>query len=504
VVDKVLIANITAQKLKYGVRGYRSVRASITNLVAADSVRGLKTMLVDISNPLEMERYNARAVSDPRSEIQNKDAIDRIYAALKPQYLVLLDGPDVIPHIHLNNPIPSDKDRGIPSDLPYASDERLSTRDAAKYAAVTRVVGRIPGVTGTNDPTYLAAQIKFAAAFKSRNKEDYLSHFAISTYLWRDSTALSVDNVFRTTEVKTSPPTDSRSIRRSLGRLTHFINCHGRHNDPNFYGQRGSRIIESMTSDTVAGTIQRNTIVSSECCFGAQLFSPSSAKGKLPIATAYLNAGAIGFFGSTTTAYGAATKNGGADLMAQFFLINALGGASLGRACLQARQKFIYSQKMENPVNLKTVAQFVLLGDPSLQPVRGEQDKDFADYINQGEMRRTRRVALVAAGNAAASASGFPGRKLRVRHSTLHGLVRRIAQQKGYDHGSKAIATYEIVGGERYAEAMKGRKVQQKVFVAWRQESARGRYNNGIRLTRLLVAHSQNDRLTEVSEYVRR
>ena len=44
-------------------------------------------------------------------------------------------------------------------------------------------------------------------------------------------------------------------------------------------------------------------------------------------------------------------------------------GASLGRAALQARQDFASSSATLDPVDLKTIAQFNLLGDPSITPV---------------------------------------------------------------------------------------------------------------------------------------
>jgi hypothetical protein len=47
-----------------------------------------------------------------------------------------------------------------------------------------------------------------------------------------------------------------------------------------------------------------------------------------------------------------------------------LAGASLGRAVLEARQQYAASMTDLDPVDLKTLAQFNLLGDPSIHPVR--------------------------------------------------------------------------------------------------------------------------------------
>lgn len=46
-----------------------------------------------------------------------------------------------------------------------------------------------------------------------------------------------------------------------------------------------------------------------------------------------------------------------------------LGGASLGLAALMARQQFVDRTSQMDAVDLKTLAQFYLLGDPSVHPI---------------------------------------------------------------------------------------------------------------------------------------
>jgi hypothetical protein len=47
-----------------------------------------------------------------------------------------------------------------------------------------------------------------------------------------------------------------------------------------------------------------------------------------------------------------------------------LEGASLGRAALQARQDFAQSSPNLDPMDIKTLAQFSLLGDPAVVPIK--------------------------------------------------------------------------------------------------------------------------------------
>lgn len=78
---------------------------------------------------------------------------------------------------------------------------------------------------------------------------------------------------------------------------------------------------------------------------------------------------AIAFLGSTTIAYGPADSQGLADLITQYFIKSILNGASAGRALLEARQRFLTASGPQlDPYELKTLAQFNLLGDPSLHP----------------------------------------------------------------------------------------------------------------------------------------
>jgi len=507
--DKILVTSCVALEKKYK-KGLQLVLDAVHDLIAADKDHGLTTELIDISDRAKMKTLKGKAVISLGNERQCKDAVDAIYASAKPDYLVLVDGPDVVPHLTLNNPTAGDGDAEVPSDLPYASETAYTSRDPAKYAAVTRVVGRIPGVTGAAKPDFIVKQLKAAAAHKSRKRADYIDHFAISAQVWDVSTALSVENVFGSNVINSSPPVGSPNVRTLLAPLSHFINCHGAEVDPQFYGQKGNNYPVAMATADVANGAKRNAIVAAECCYGAQLFDPEQTGNALPISNSYLDAGAIAFLGSTTIAYGPAEGNGAADLLTQYFMINVLAGSSLGRAFLEARQKFVQVQKMEDPVNVKTLAQFILLADPSLQPCRdvgpgAEADPKVVDFP---AARKVRRVALVAAGKAAVDSSGFPGKKVLRPARSLHNLVRKLARKRGFRTRTQDMTSFHVVGGAHYGLEMKNRGVQQKVVLVVKHRPAPARIarKKGRILpeTRILVAHAQDNRVTEIAEYVRR
>jgi hypothetical protein len=296
-----------------------------------------------------------------------KTKIDQAFtAAGRPEYLVILGGPDVVPHQQLTNPA-GDDDAKVPSDLPYACEAKAGTR-VSSFVVASRAVGRIPDLPDGKDPARLVALLGRAAQWKPLGRKDYGSFFGLSTAEWQQSTTMSVQALFgHTARVRLSPQEGPAWKRADLSGRAHFINCHGAPADPQFYGQSGAAYPVAHHSPRLSGLVKPGTVVAAECCYGAELYDPEG--GAAGICSTYLAEGAIGFLGSTTIAYGPADSNGSADLLCRFFLEEVLNGASLGRALLVARQRFAREASPLSPIDLKTVAQFHLLGDPSLHPV---------------------------------------------------------------------------------------------------------------------------------------
>jgi Peptidase family C25 len=370
-VDKLILTNRSVLKAKYGT-GLSKIDAALKALVAADKARDLATKVVDLGDAVQMKALKAPAVKDSTDPAQNKAAIDGVYNASTPDYVVLLGAIDVIPHQDVRNPVyspPDDDDRYAFGDLPYACDKPYG-REAADFTGPTRVVGRIPDLNGGTDPAYIVGLLSAAASWAGRPRSQYERPFGITAWVWRGSTGLSLKAVFGSaTDLKTIPPGGPSWPAPYFSRRSHFINCHGAPVDFHFYGQKGTDYPPSLDATLVAGKVAQGTVVAAECCYGAQLYAPKKAKGQAGISSTYLAGGAHGFFGSSTIAYGPANGNGSADLICQFFLKHILEGASLGRAALQARQDFARSAATLDPTDLKTLAQFSLLGDPSITPV---------------------------------------------------------------------------------------------------------------------------------------
>ena len=143
------------------------------------------------------------------------------------------------------------------------------------------------------------------------------------------------------TTLTLAPPNGPRHPAGRLAPLAHFINCHGGQADPAFYGEKGNSQPESLTSNTITRKIKHGTVAAVECCYGAELYNSVTLSLPMPICQRYLLQGAYGYFGSSTIAYGPEEGNGAADLITQYFLLSVRDGASLGRAALVARQRFV-------------------------------------------------------------------------------------------------------------------------------------------------------------------
>jgi hypothetical protein len=462
--DKIIVTNLGALKKKYGANGLAKIRAAVKALISADKARGLQTRLIALDRASDMKKVHGSRVSAADNCQQNKKAIDAIYATLRPDYLLILGAIDVVPHQDVINPAfgGEDVDQYAYGDIPYACEEPYS-QQADRFIGPTRVVGRLPDVTGGTDPAYLIGLLETAAMWKSLTREDYSDYFAISADKWKNSTALSVQKVFGSSKnLNLSPPRGPKWTDATLGRRSHFINCHGGQADPQFYGQKGQEYPIAHQAALVAGKITEGTVAAIECCYGGELYDPNLlVPVQAGICNTYLAGKACGFFASSTIAYGPAKGNGSADLLCQYFLRRVLAGASIGRAALEARQEFAQAGPDLDPFDIKTLAQFSLFGDPSIQPVAaptphtavataklkgvprtgGDQD-NFAGAVARGE----RRKQLLAKGTFIRANQRVASRTPRARvPGSVLATLRRLARKSNM-HAPK-ILSFRIVGG---------------------------------------------------------
>jgi len=463
--DKIIITNMGALKEKYHEK-FGRVEQAIQRLIAADQKRGLDTKLVAIDSASDMSAVHGDAVKEKEDQRAVKKAVDAVFDAYEPDYIVILGAQDIVPHQDLKNPAydpGGDDDKVVPSDIPYACEAPYSNKPG-DFVGPTRVVGRIPDLVRSSDPAYLVSLLGTAARHKTRTRADYQKYFSVSAEVWKDSTALSLTTIFGSSaSMATSPPKGPSWTNAELGRRVHFINCHGSPEDPNFYGQRGRSYPIAHKAEKLIKKIMNGTVIAVECCYGAQLYDPADADMQPGICSTYLKDGAYGFFGSSTIAYGPSEGNGQADLICQYFIDEVLDGASLGEATLKARHRFAQAYTHVDPTDLKTMVQFHLFGDPSVHPVgaaphalaRTKAFKQaFRERQNTKGTRRLRRERAARTGTNLGNSLGTPN----LSDEALPGEVKTVLESVAQESGIKSFGAQSFTvnyPGEAMVETMK-------------------------------------------------
>jgi len=220
------------------------------------------------------------------------------------------------------------------------------------------------------------------------------------------------------------------------------------------------------------------TVIAVECCYGAELYDPADSDMHAGICSTYLRDGAYGYFGSSTIAYGPSEGNGQADLICQYFLDEVLNGSSLGDAVLRARHRFAGAYTHMDPVDLKTLVQFVLLGDPSIHAVgavphalaRAKAFKQaFPARQNVKGTRRLRREKTARTGTNLAGSLGAAGKSGEAVPPAVATVLESAAKESGIVSFAMRSFTVSFPGGamkglmKRFVETRAGRGVHMLI-----------------------------------------
>ena len=103
--NKIIVSNFGQLSKKYG-GGLAAIRKAVQSLVKADKARGIVTKVIALDDAAQMKKLKAPVVKKAGSARENKRAIDGVYKALQPDYLMILGAIDVVPHQPMTNPKP--------------------------------------------------------------------------------------------------------------------------------------------------------------------------------------------------------------------------------------------------------------------------------------------------------------------------------------------------------------------------------------------------------------
>ena len=416
---KLSVTARSALQAKYAAADLKRIDAALKAWTKAEKARGITTVHVALDSAADMKAHGLKALQVPLTSTAAKEAIDALAKKLVPDYIVIVGGDDVVPYFRLRNPAfepgpEGDPDQIVFSDNPYATARPFNARSSKSYLVPDRVVGRLPDLPagkGKGDPTTLLAALATATKWKPQPRSFFKDIYATSTATWKAAGVAMMKYLeFPEADLMVAPPTKDANptARKRLARPVHMTKCHGDDPDSRFFGESlGHAFPPVLSSPTLATRVKPGALVAAVCCYGAGIFAPSNPLAKprgshaLPMAAAYLHAGALAFMGSTKIAYVGDEAPLCADWIVASYLKKALNGASLGRAMLEAKQDFLADLKRQgatpDTADEKTMIEFVLLGDPAIHPVASTVPLP----AQKGRMAAARRATLRAQRRAA-------------------------------------------------------------------------------------------------------
>lgn len=147
----------------------------------------------------------------------------------------------------------------------------------------------------------------------------------------------------------------------------------------------------------------------------------------------------------------------------QYFIDEVLNGASLGEATLKARHTFAETYSHVDPADLKTMAQFHLLGDSSIHAVQAVPhalartrtfEEAFRERQNTRGTRRLRRERAARTGTNLRRSLGTPKRSDEASPREVERVLRSAAQESGLE-SFRAQSFRVTYPGEAMVETMK-------------------------------------------------
>lgn len=497
---KALITNKSALISKYGLSNFDLLMAAIDAWIAKDRTNGIIDTIVFVDDKVQMAKLNAPVVTNAKSQIQNKKAIDGIFNGLTPTTMVILGSQDIIPHQSLINPIP-DEDETVPSDLPYACSAPYS-RNPTKFIAPNRIITRLPDVT--NYPKAFGQFLRLLSnvvSMQPQSIDKYKSYFAITTERFLKAEEQVCKQMFGDSkELYLSPPQGPDWDTSYYGRLSQYTALHGGSNDPNWYGEENinnkTESYKAFSSTGADTRISLGTVLVTECCYGAQLYDPINANNIFPICNVYMNNGAAAFYGSSTIVYAENEMIGASDTMIIVFMDKIKKGYNVGEACLAARQKVVSVYNPMDPMDLKVLLQFNPLGDSTVIPIKTSSDI----YNLNTDLHVLRSQQLFLSGTRLEESIGIPILNNNLSPSVESmDIIAKTTLAAGIQ--TPNINTYEVKGGNIFANTQKILGIESKFHIVI--EGAYSAFNKKSNFSKKISFSflEQNGKIVKINKY---
>jgi hypothetical protein len=372
------------------------------------ALNGWSAHLVDVDNAESLKPFGLNPV-DPANAWQVKTLVAGIDLAIGKKgemigALQIVGGHEVIPFHRLPNPT-DDDDPDVPSDNPYAS------RDE-NYFVPEWPVGRLPTPSDPQaafllgllrkmvEPSTLTrstlAQTLFAIVRRllRPGAARFRTGSACTAAVWKKASVEVFRPIASSSSMLVAPPANSGSLPGEFLTLPKYsyFNLHGLENGPQWLGQREAKTKSPVDVEfpivlnpgKVSNAGKAPVVVFSEACYGANILQKGAGDA---VSLAFLAAGTRALAGSTKISYGAAAAPLiAADLLGRLFLQNCQSGIPAGESLRLAKLAFAEEmnrrQGFLDPEDQKTLASFILLGDPLYVSEPGS-----AKFSKQGILR---------------------------------------------------------------------------------------------------------------------
>jgi hypothetical protein len=388
---QVVLSSRAALQRRFGADGFAAVDRRLQQYATALRRRGVMAHICycDDADTLRLEDGIAAAPVAAEAGAL-RDMLRTLSGALSERgrtlgAALIIGGDEIVPFHRLPNPLPDD-DVVVLSDNPYATDDPA-------YVAPQRMIARLPD-GNASDPSLLFAQLDRLTAYhygsrpqskRSRRlfgrrqahdapELDILSA-GYCAEIWKDVSRAVLDALAPDAPLTSSPPhlAENLDLRALSDRRLLYFNLHGAAGLPNFYGQpdavwpgAATRLPVALRPDQIAADMTDGALILSEACYGVELVG-RTVDTSIPLRA--LAHGALAVVGATVNAYGSISDPLiGADLLFHHMMKHLARGEPIGRALHQARLEFAQEmyrrQGFLDDVDIKTLIEFVLLGDP--------------------------------------------------------------------------------------------------------------------------------------------
>lgn len=368
-------------------------------------------------------------------------------STIKPDYLFIIGGHDIIPMAVINNEAGCyEDDTDIDTDMPYSylkdnNFESLLWNGTIFKENLLLNVGRLPLATDSdiNDlQMYLDRVSKSISANVQIN-----DCFGMTAFSWKSASDKILRNTKASKALHCSPLIDINSVDNVYNNSSelYYYNLHGSDapSASQFYGDNESAIAPKH----IAKAVNPNFFIT-EACYGAKFIDYNKESSMLHSA---LNGNTLAFVGSSRVAFGACTENiSSADIIAKSFIDSLFDGVTCGMALSKARiDVFDNCSNEQYNYGVTSAVQFNLFGDPIL-------------------MAASHSKSIVCQKNSAIKSKSFNKTKPEIKEINIQNLDKGILNDVRNLVNNEILKIREIVDNYLYQNFNVDKRNLYKIF----------------------------------------